>query len=244
MENFNRKNRVLGVDQLRGWCIVYVMIYHLIFDIDAFLTPLAFFHTDWWEWVHICFLALLFAVSGLSTSFSRNPLKAGVKLFFIGTLITMLSDIFTDGAYTIRFGVLSFLGVSMMIYCFLKPLTDKFTPWVYFTFTAAIFGVLVYIFPINISGGVNELYPLGIANYGFFSADYFPLLPYFFIFLAGTAFIKPVRDREIPEFWYNADIKLINFIGRHSLIFYLAHQAVFIPIIFAIAYFTTGKLPL
>jgi uncharacterized membrane protein len=244
MENFNRSNRVKGVDQLRGWCIIYVMIYHLVFDIDAFLTPLAFFRTDWWEWIHIIFLSFLFAVSGLSTSFSRDPLKAGVKLFFIGALITMLSDLFTQGAFTIRFGVLTFLGVSMMIYCFIKPITDKFTPWVYFMFSTGIFGILLIIFPIYIRGGVSELYPLGIANYGFFSADYFPLLPYFFIFLAGTAIIKPVRDRKIPKICYTADIKPVNFIGRHSLIFYLAHQAIFIPIIFAIAYFIKGELPL
>jgi uncharacterized membrane protein len=244
MENFNRKNRIKGIDQLRGWCIVYVMIYHLFFDIDEFITPLAFFHTDLWEFVHVIFLCFLFAVSGLSTSFSRDPLKAGVKLFFIGTAITMLSDVFTGGAYTIRFGVLTFLGVSMMIYCFIKPITDKFTPWVYFWYSASLFVITFVIFPIFITGNITELYPLGIASYSFFSADYFPLLPYFFAFLAGTAFIKPVFDRKIPEFWYDADIKPINFIGRHSLIFYLAHQAVFIPIIFAIAYFTTGELPL
>jgi uncharacterized membrane protein len=234
----------MGVDQLRGWCIIYVMIYHLIFDIDAILTPLAFFHTDWWEFIHVIFLSMLFAVSGLSTSFSRDPLRAGVKLFFIGAAITMLSDLFTGGAFTIRFGVLTFLGVSMMLYCFIKPITDKFTPWVYFMFSTGIFAVLTVTFPIYLGGGITELYPLGITNYAFFSADYFPLLPYFFIFLAGTAFIKPVRDREIPEFWYTADIKPVNFIGRRSLIFYLAHQAVFVPIIFAIAYFTKGELPL
>jgi uncharacterized membrane protein len=244
MENFNRNNRVLGIDQLRGWCIVYVMIYHLFFDIDEFLTPLGFFHTDLWEWIHVIFLSLLFAVSGLSTSFSRDPLKAGVKLFFIGTAITMLTDVFTQGAYTIRFGVITFLGVSMMIYWFIKPITVKFTPGVYFSYSSAIFVITIAIFPIYISGGITDLYPLGIANVSFFSADYFPLLPYFFIFLAGTAFIKPVRERKIPEFWYNADIKPVNFIGRHSLIFYLAHQAVLIPIIFAIAYFVTGELPL
>ncbi|MDR0992424.1 MAG: DUF1624 domain-containing protein [Ruminococcus sp.] len=244
MENYNRNNRVKGIDQMRGLCIVYVMIYHLLFDIDEFLTPLAFFHTDWWEVIHIIVLAALFAVSGLSTSFSRDPLKAGVKLFFIGTAITMLSDIFTQGEYTIRFGVLTFLGVSMMIYCFLKPITDKFSPLPYSVITAIIFIILVSIFPIYIHSGITELYPLGIADSGFFSADYFPLLPYFFIFLFGTAFIKPVRDRKIPDFWYTADIKPVNFIGRHSLIFYLAHQAVFVPIILLIAYLITGRLPI
>jgi uncharacterized membrane protein len=244
MEKFNRNNRVLGIDQLRGWCIVYVMIYHIIFDIDEFLMPVAFFHTVWWEWIHTYFLAALFAVSGLSTGFSRDPLKAGVKLFFIGTAITMLSDIFTRGLYTIRFGVLTFLGVSMMIYCFIKPLTDKFRPLPYCLITALIFIGLISPFPIYIHSGITELYPLGIADSGFFSADYFPLLPHFFIFLFGTALIKPVREHKIPAFWYTASIKPINFIGRHSLIFYLAHQAVFIPITLLIAYFITGRLPI
>jgi uncharacterized membrane protein len=244
MENFNRKNRVKGIDQLRGWCIIYVILFHVCFDIDHYIMPLTFFHSGIVDVFTFVFRALLFAVSGLSTSFSRNSLKAGVKLVMIGAIITMVSDVFSRGDLTIRFGVLTYLGVSMILYSFIKPITDKFNQYAVFLVCFLLYGGLLTVFPIYMNSGITELYPIGITDIRFYSADYFPLIPNFFIFLAGTALIKPVNDHKIPEFWYNADIKPINFIGRHSLIFYLAHQVVLIPIIFAIDYFMTGKLPL
>jgi uncharacterized membrane protein len=244
MENFNRKNRVLGIDQLRGWCIIYVILFHVCFDIELYFMPLPFFHSGIVEVFTFVFRALLFAVSGLSTSFSRNSLKAGVKLVIIGTIITMVSDVFSKGDLTIRFGVLTYLGVSMILYSFLKPITDKFNQYAFFWVCFLLYGGLLTVFPISIYSGITELYPFGITDIRFYSADYFPLIPNFFIFLAGTALIKPVNDHKIPEFYYTADIKPVNFIGRHSLIFYLAHQPIILGIVMLIMFIKTGELPL
>ena len=73
---------------------------------------------------------------------------------------------------------------------------------------------------------VTWLYPLGLTAPGFHSADYFPLLPWFFLFLIGTVFggwCLAHRDNRIltaplpgPLTWP----------GQHSLLIYVLHQPV------------------
>ena len=53
------------------------------------------------------------------------------------------------------------------------------------------------------------------------SSDYFPLLPWFFLFLTGY-FLYNLRRRE-PLDWR---LPVVTNMGRHSLLVYLAHQPV------------------
>ena len=76
------------------------------------------------------------------------------------------------------------------------------------------------------------LLPLGIHSPEFASYDYFPLVPWFGVFLAGAALGKwayapgrsllPLSPRET----------FINFAGRHSLLIYLVHQPVIMGVLY------------
>ena len=71
---------------------------------------------------------------------------------------------------------------------------------------------------------------------GFSSADYFPLLPWFFLFLIGTVFggwCLQHRDSRILTAPLSG---ALTFLGRHSLIVYLLHQ----PILFGISFLLWG----
>jgi uncharacterized membrane protein len=232
---YNRQNRVHSVDLLRGFAMVYIMLYHLFYDLSNLArVPLPFFYTDWWEAVHILFVSLLFAVSGVSTHFSRNSLKRGVIVFFLGQLITLATAAFgnitSSPDIVIVFGVLTFIGLSMMIYSLIRPGLEKIgLPWGVLFAVSVVLYVLFLIFPVSDIFNANNiwLYPLGIYSYEFTSADYFPLVPYFFVFLAGTALAEPILKRKFPEFFYTARFRPLEFIGRHSLAFYIIHQPVF-----------------
>jgi uncharacterized membrane protein len=78
----------------------------------------------------------------------------------------------------------------------------------------------------------SSIYYIGIfakSTSGFYSSDYFPLLPWFGFFLAGGALgpilyrnrrsFFPVRERGVSP-WK----KPVLFIGRNSLVFYVLHQ--------------------
>jgi uncharacterized membrane protein len=239
-ETFDRQNRVFAIDAVRGFAMVYIMLYHLFYDLIAFANvKLPFFFTDWWEVLHIVFVSLLFIVSGISTHFSRNSLKRGVIIFFFGQLITLatavVGNITKDKSVLIIFGVLTFIGISMMLYSMIRPGLEKLNiPWIALFIVSILLFVIFEIFPPHtfISSNNIWLYPLGIIGSGFYSSDYFPLIPYFFIFLAGTSLAAPILSRKFPNFFYRLRLKPIEFIGRHSLLFYIVHQPAIMVILF------------
>ena len=181
-------------------------------------------------------------VSGISTSFSRNSLKRGVVIFLLGEVITMITLI-AEPKYVIVFGVLSFLGMSMILYDLGKPLFDRI-PWIisfiisiclYYIFLDFRSGIInLHFMQVNINPWIANreyLYPLGLTSPGFHSADYFPLIPTFFIFLAGTALSKPIKSNKLPQKFYTMKFPVIKTIGKHSLFIYLVHQPLILLLI-------------
>ncbi len=235
---YNKRNRIEILDALRGAAMIAVVIYHLMYDLIYFKgMDIPFFYSGTMEAIHVFFLIILFSVSGICTAFSRNLLRRGVLLFLLGGIITMGFSVFAPDDIIV-FGVITFFGACMVLYDLSKPVLDKI-PW-YITFTVC---VLLYLIFYNFQHGVinlffteilielprdnNFLYPLGITSDAFRSSDYFPLIPHMFMFLAGTALSKPVREKKLPEWFYGMKIPVLRFIGRHSLFIYLIHQPVF-----------------
>ena len=70
------------------------------------------------------------------------------------------------------------------------------------------------------------LFPLGLHPLIFASADYYPLLPWIFLFLAGYWLGEAFLQRRVPEFCYREHLPALGWIGRHALIIYLVHQPV------------------
>lgn len=241
-----RKNRVEFLDLLRGFAIIYVMLYHLLYDLIFFGgMDLPFFFTNWWEAVHQLFLIVLFGVSGICAGFSKNVLKRGATLFLMGEALTIVTSLFMPDNIIV-FGVLSCFGAIMLIYGVISPVLKKIPNIVVFVvftlLTVVLFDfarneslfLLFTHIKLDLPDNVNYLYPIGITSSGFRSADYFPLIPYGFIFLAGTAFSDCVKGGNLPDFIYKAKLPVINFLGRHSLWAYIIHQPVFMLITYLI----------
>ena len=68
---------------------------------------------------------------------------------------------------------------------------------------------------------------LGFQDKNFFSTDYFSLLPWYFLFLAGYFLCRLMLERTqtLPDGFANG-IPLFEIPGRHSLLIYLLHQPV------------------
>jgi uncharacterized membrane protein len=77
------------------------------------------------------------------------------------------------------------------------------------------------------------LWPFGFLYPGFSSADYFPLLPWLFLFLFGAWLGGRVTGGGGPD-WLRVKVPpALTWPGRHSLLLYLVHQ----PILYGICYF-------
>ena len=75
---------------------------------------------------------------------------------------------------------------------------------------------------------VPYLYPFGIVSPDFRSSDYFPLLPWFFLFLMGS-WLGNWKER-VPENFRRLRVPGLAWLGRHSLLIYLVHQPVLVAV--------------
>lgn len=82
-----------------------------------------------------------------------------------------------------------------------------------------------FLYREGISGAILTV--VGFPMKGFFSTDYFSLLPWFFLFRAGFYLHGIVKERgwfAHPAF--RLSLPVLNRMGKHSLLIYLLHQPV------------------
>ena len=228
--------RVAMLDEVRGLAYIAMIIYHAYYD-------LAFVYAhDLPDGVDIFmrFLQPLIAgtfivVAGISSNYSQNNFKRGVKYFFCAMLLTFVTAIFMPSEI-ILFGVLHFYAIAAMIYGFI----GKYTEHIPFIIGIVLFALL-YAVTLNIPRGAlgfewfglempDELYryywlfPLGFTSSDFYSADYFPLIPYFFLFMAGASLGVYFKTGKAARGFYTSRFNGLAFIGRHGLLIYMLHQ--------------------
>ena len=65
----------------------------------------------------------------------------------------------------------------------------------------------------------------------FSSSDYFPLLPWIFLFFFGTWLGRPLFDRKLPAPLYAVRSGWLAWCGRRSFYIYLVHQPILMGIV-------------
>jgi len=242
-----KTERLHSIDTIRGITMLSMILYHFCWDlkyINGFDMPwYGTSSTFLWQ-QSICWMFIL--ISGFCLHFSRNGLKNGVIVFLCGVVVSCATMIVIPEA-PVHFGVLTLLGSSMILVSLVKMfvnLKDTDGQWyvllcaVLFVLTRHINAGIIGIGPFYMllpkslySGGgadgmgMSFLTYLGFMQNGFYSSDYFSLMPWFFLFLTGyflyfsarSYLDKPVFKIKMPFFtWF----------GRHSLIVYMLHQVV------------------
>ena len=172
-------------------------------------------------------------------------LRRGVTVFAAGALVTAVTLVFMPGSRVI-FGVLTFLGTAMLLTGVLEPLLKKVMPAVGLAVSAVLFAVC---YPVSLGwvglGGWKLMLPQSLyANYftaffgfypdWFYSADYFGLLPWLFLFWAGYYLHKAVGRRRMEPLRRSV-CPALGWMGRHSLLLYLLHQPVIYGVLSAAA---------
>ena len=81
---------------------------------------------------------------------------------------------------------------------------------------------------------------LGLKPFGFQSFDYFPMLPWFGVILLGVfagnlLYPNGKRAFRFPNFPPNPLVRLLTFLGRHSLVIYFLHVPVLVAAVLLLA---------
>ena len=182
---------------------------------------------------------LFIFLSGISSQFSKRNALRGLQILGLGVLITVITVLFMPRE-SIYFGILHFLGTSILIYALIRPLLRKINQMVVF-----IGGLLLFFitYSINLQQFHSDIFlsfVVGFPSLAFNSADYFPLLPYFFAFLSGTGFGWYIANKKLPQIIYQIKLPGISFVGRYSLWVYLFHQPILLVVLNLIFFLTTN----
>lgn len=251
--------RLHFLDILRGLTLIEMMLYHFLWD----LVYIAGISIPWYlgtaarVWQQsICWTFIL--LSGFCWPLGRHHLKRGLTVFCCGGAVTLVTLAVLPQDRVV-FGVLTLIGSCMLLMIPLDRLLRRIRPpaalaglaalsfFLFLLFFPAVDGRLAnfpglwqggslfrggYALPAGLYRGWVSAY-LGFPPAGFYSTDYFPLLPWFFLFLTGYLGHRvwgggspdgsglPARSgRRSPPLPWAA------WIGRHSLPLYLLHQPV------------------
>lgn len=231
------------LDDIRGITLLSMILFHTVWDLvyifgmdwDWFYTDIAFL----WQ-QSICWTFIL--LSGFCWSLGKRKLRRGLLVSGAGLVISFVTEVFMPDQ-RIRFGILTFLGAAMLLLIPLEQLLKKVSVKIGLAVCLVAFALLYGINDgyIGILGLV-ELLPLpdflyylgdwatfiGFTDMWFYSADYFALLPWIFLFLTGYFFFRLTEQKG----WLGALAeqkswgKIWNIPGKKSLIIYMLHQPV------------------
>ena len=236
------------LDELRGLDLISMMFFHGMWDL-VFLFGLP---VQWYQdkpgyiWQQtICWIFIL--LSGFCVPLGHKTARRGVEVFGAGALVTLVTWALMP-ADLVLFGVLTFLGSAMLLTALARPLLDRVPAGVGLTVSAALFfltrnvnqGLLGFegllLAPVPAGFYANTLTAfLGFPQPGFYSTDYFSLIPWLFLFWAGF-FLHKVVGRENMEPLRRSICPPLGWMGRHSLLLYLLHQPVIYGLLMAGAY--------
>lgn len=216
------------IDVLRAVAIVLMVLFHLVYDLKEFAGVNIDYQAPLWFSIGKISALLFIFISGLSSGFSRAPVRRGLNVLFYGIVITIVTYLFVRKEY-VRFGILHFLGVTMILSSLIFRLSSR-TLWG----LVGSFALLGFWF----KGQVVEtslFLPFGLMYDGFSSVDYYPLFPYLAVTLLGIlAYRRFFAQRTEPLFPFRLNFGLTKWLSRNSLGIYLIHQPIILFIIFIV----------
>lgn len=226
-----------GLDTLRGMTLVSMMVYHACWDL------VYLFRQDWtwyrsfgahlWQ-QSICWTFIL--LSGYCFHLGHHRLRRGLLSLGGGALVSAVSQV---AGSPIHWGVLTLLGAAALLTIPLDPLLRRLPARAGLAGSFCLFFLLREVNQgyLGFEGAALLTLPadwyqnsltalLGFPGPDFFSADYFSLLPWLFLFWTGYFLYRLRPEGEGREL----RLPLVTTLGRHSLVAYLLHQ----PLIYGV----------
>ena len=251
------KKRILLLDEVRGFAVFCMIIYHALFLSYQLLdTGWAYEAFKFFEPIQPLFASIFIFISGICSRLSQKNTARGIKLLILALSLTFISVVllpsFGFENTQIYFGILHLLACSILLFSLFRKGFDKIP-----AILGATLCILIAFITRDISYGriglwddlilrvpykwyaIEWLFPIGIFPHGFFSADYFPLLPWSFVFFFGTFVGISIKNGRVPSFAYKSHFKFCERLGQNALLIYIVHIPVIYILLFAIQWIST-----
>lgn len=230
-------------DVIRGFSVVSMVLFHLCYDLRyLYGYNLAFFQPPFQD-VWRCSISWTFLfVAGCMCSFSRNGLKRALRYLGVALAVFLVTTVAAVDT-PINYGIIFCMGASTLIEhvlsrCGIAPkgLAAAAVLFALFLFTQGVphgyvgFAVLRIALPASWYA-TPYLSALGLPGPNFASGDYYPIIPYTFMYLTGAAVGRHWKEHGYPSWMYSLSCKPLEAVGKAALPIYVLHQPLIIAVL-------------
>ena len=232
------------LDGIRGIVLISMIAYHFSWN-------MVYMYGAKWSWYRstgayiwqqsICWTFII--LSGFCWSMGKQPLKRGIMVFGGGLLVTAVT-LAVMPQNRVVFGVLTCIGSCMLLLIPLEKILKKVPEEI-----GLFLSMCLFLITRNVNRGClgfesfkwvalprtwyrNLLTAyIGMPGPGFFSTDYFSVIPWVFLFVTGYFLFAVCKKYNWLRFGIlQKKIPFADYLGKRSLLVYLLHQ----PIIYLI----------
>lgn len=239
INKYTHKERYSLIDTLRGLALVNMIVYHAVWDlVYMFGMDWAWYRSDAaYVWQQgICWTFIL--LSGFCIPLGRRTVKRGLIVFAAGAVITAVTAIAVPRDMVL-FGMLTLIGSCMLLIypikrplCRIDPVLGLIVSFGLFFLTRNINEGHLGFESLSFAELPDALYSnmitayLGFPPPGFHSTDYFPLLPWIFLFVCGYFIYYIFEKYDLLKYLRSKRSNPLEAIGRSTLLIYMIHQPV------------------
>lgn len=217
----SKKKRIDLLDLWRTAAVVTMVVWHTLWDMTAMfgMLPSGFMKQEGVQLVRYFIVFSFLLLSGISCRFSRSNIRRGLQTAFCAVVVSLVTTFLGDPA---KFGILHLLACCMLLYGWLGKWFEKLPDLWAAVLSGGIFCIL-WVWLDTFRVGFDWLFPLGFRSIYFYSSDYYPILPWLFLFLFGTVLGRRVLCSDGR--WKSVTVpRFLTWPGRHALLIYMLHQ--------------------
>jgi len=226
-------NRFLMIDAVRGLAFIGMATQHTFFLYSLVFEIKDFSHHSFLFWIgRLSALMFIFLVGvsvelfaeryRLITLSKRIPaiLQKSMPLFLSAVIVT-IATWYMFPKFTVWLGILHFIYIARLISILLVN-----NPLAKISACAVIGGIFIFLATGNVTAQWYTI-PLGLPPATFASFDYWPIIPWMIVVIAGQSVATTNLFKKIlhatKKYEQYAVTDLLAQIGKHSLLLYIIH---------------------
>ena len=219
------KNRIDLLDGWRTLAVLLMVVWHLLYDLHqqdiGSIVPTYYP----WRLIRCGAVHSFLFLAGVSCHLSKNNFRRGKKLCLCALCVNVVM-VFID---PVVFGILHLMALCTLLWAWRKP-----EPRVWKGLLCLAAFAALYPWLPNVRVDFDALFWLGLRSEAFYSADYYPLLPWGLLCLAVFAALYP----WLPD--VRVDFDALFWLGLRSEEFYSADYYPLLP--WSLLFFAGGHL--
>lgn len=226
------QKRITVFDTIRGFTMLSMAGFHACYDLaylygwDMPWFTQTIFQDIWRASISWVFLF----IAGWMCTLSHNNIKRAAK-YAAAALVVWIATTLVSVDDSVNFGIIFCMAACTAIVALARPVLDR---------VPTVWGITICLILFACTWSIPKaVYPipylawLGFPGPEFVSGDYYPLIPFLFMYLAGFFAARTAQkaNLEAPAWAYENPIPALASLGRHALPFYLLHQPVILGVL-------------